>query len=291
MRELTIHRKKTIVGCAAKLKVYIEDSLSSELNINGVPCRMLGTLKNGEAKTFLVEDTAVKVFVIADKLSRNYCNEYVTLPAGDEPVSLSGKCHFSPFAGNPFRFEGEVSQEVLENRKKNSRKGLPIIIAAAAIGALIGVLAVRLPMTIAKNQPKDFTAEGMQITLTAEYRQVSLEGMTVSYERDDSAVLALKEPFTLMDGFAECTLEDYFQMIRQANGMDDTTKLQQSQGVNFFEYRSEVDEEGSVYYYLCAIYKGPDAFWMVHFSCPATKADDYRDDFLSWAGSVTFPGA
>lgn len=52
MRNLIIKRNKTFVGCATKLKVYIEDSASSEITINGVSCRKLGTIRNGEEQSF-----------------------------------------------------------------------------------------------------------------------------------------------------------------------------------------------------------------------------------------------
>ena len=47
MMNLTIKRNKSFVGCLAKLKVWIEDE-AGELVIGGVPCRLLGDLKNGE---------------------------------------------------------------------------------------------------------------------------------------------------------------------------------------------------------------------------------------------------
>ena len=45
------------------MKVYIEDNTSEEIRINDIPCRQLGTLKNGEEKTFQIGDEAAKVFV------------------------------------------------------------------------------------------------------------------------------------------------------------------------------------------------------------------------------------
>ena len=51
MRNLTIKRTKSYVACLAKMKVYIEDRVSGDLVINGVSCRKLGTLKNGEEAT------------------------------------------------------------------------------------------------------------------------------------------------------------------------------------------------------------------------------------------------
>ena len=62
-------------------------------------CRRLGDLKNGEEKTFLVGESAARVFVIADKLSKNYCNEFYPLPEGEEDVVLTGKNCFNLSAG------------------------------------------------------------------------------------------------------------------------------------------------------------------------------------------------
>jgi hypothetical protein len=79
--------------------------MASELVINNVPCRKLGELKNGEEKTFVIGENSAKVFVIADTLSRNYCNEYYQLPDGQDDILLSGKNNFNPASGNAFRFD------------------------------------------------------------------------------------------------------------------------------------------------------------------------------------------
>lgn len=123
MRHLTVKRNKTFVGCACKLKVYVEDAASAEIQINDVGCRKLGELKNGEEKTFEISEDPAKVYVIADQLSKSYCNEYYQLPAGQEDIALAGQCKFNPAAGNAFRFEGNNSAEVLAHRKKSTAKG------------------------------------------------------------------------------------------------------------------------------------------------------------------------
>lgn len=140
MRNLTIQRTKSFVGCLGKFKVYIEDHNSSELEINGVPCRKLGELKNGEEKTFSIDENAQKVFVIADKMSRNYCNDFFNIPAGDTDMYLSGKSHFSPASGNAFRFDGVTDEEVLENRKKSGKKGGLVTVIAVVLGFIMGFL-------------------------------------------------------------------------------------------------------------------------------------------------------
>ena len=67
MRNLTIKREKTFVGSLGTLKIYIEDPNAGDTTINDTVCRKLGDLKNGEEKTFPVEDRAAKLFVIADQ--------------------------------------------------------------------------------------------------------------------------------------------------------------------------------------------------------------------------------
>ena len=91
MRNLTVKRAKSIVGCLAKIKIYIEDPNAGEININNTPCRKIGELKNGEEKTFAIENQVLKVFAIADAASKNFCFDYVELSEGEQDIFLSGK--------------------------------------------------------------------------------------------------------------------------------------------------------------------------------------------------------
>lgn len=138
MRNLTIKRRKSFVACLMKLKVYIEDPTSSEITITGVPCRKIGELKNGEEKTFSIEEKNLKVFVIADKLSKEYCNDCYKISAGNEDVFLSGQNKYSLSSGNAFRFDGVTDEEILANRNKNTKKGSNVMLIAIIIGIIVG---------------------------------------------------------------------------------------------------------------------------------------------------------
>ena len=144
MRNLTIKRTKSFVACLAKMKIYIEDHSASEIVINDVPCRKLGDLKNGEEKTFEISEQSAKVFVIADKLSKNYCNEFYELPEGQEDITLSGKNHFNPANGNAFRFDNNNNEAVLANRKRSTRKGIVVLVVSIVVGFAIGYLITSL---------------------------------------------------------------------------------------------------------------------------------------------------
>ncbi len=138
MRTLSITRAKSFVACLGTFKVYIEDAQGDTI-INGTSCRQLGKLKNGETQTFEIGEGEARVYVIADQLSKNYCNEYTTVPAGTESISLSGGAKLNPATGNAFRFDGVTDEAVLANRKKGSRKGLVVLIIAIIIGLIFGL--------------------------------------------------------------------------------------------------------------------------------------------------------
>lgn len=140
MRKLTIKRTKSFVACLVTMKVYIEDHSSDEIVINDTPCRKLGDLKNGEETTFEIGNEAARVFVIADKLSKNYCNDFYELPDGDNDIYLTGKNQLNPTSGNAFRFDNNPSQAALSNRTRGANKGTIVTIIALVIGAIIGAI-------------------------------------------------------------------------------------------------------------------------------------------------------
>lgn len=286
MRNLTITRKKSFVACLGKMKVYMEDPDAGELLINGVPCRKLGTLKNGETATFPISDQAAKVFVIADKASRNFCNDYYPLPAGTEDVAITGKNKFHPGAGNPFRFDGVTDPEVLANRKKGNGKGVAILVVSIILGLILGYFLGKSLVSTKIVHPKDFSAEGMNITLTDAFDEENYQGFTQCYESRSVLVSTLKEEFTLMPGLEDYTINDYAELVCQSNRVD-SSELENEQGIVFFDYVTRGDD-GKDYYYMVTMHKGNDAFWLIQFATPESNQDKMYDQFLSWAASVTF---
>ena len=142
MRKLNVTRTKSFVGCAGKVKIYIEDP-NGDVNISGTPCKLLGKLKSGESASYEIGNDSYKIFAIYDKMSKNYCNDFYTVPAGEEDCNVTGKAHFNPFGGNPFYFDGVTDETVLANRKQNKKKsliiGIPVFIIAALVGAGVGL--------------------------------------------------------------------------------------------------------------------------------------------------------
>ncbi len=285
MRNLTIKRSKSFIACLAKMRVYIEDAESGDLLIGGVKCRKIGELKNGEEKSFEVTEDAAKVFVIADKLSRDLCNEYYQLPAGEDDVVLTGRNRFNPANGNAFRFDNNEHPDIIANRKRVTKKGLVVLISAAVIGFILGFVITRV-LLFGDAKPKLFAEEGVSITLTSDFKKVNLEGSTLAFDSRDVAVFMTEEKFAFMSELEDYTVTEYGELVINANGFD--SELITNDGLIHFEYEAENTKLGKIYRYFSYVYKDDDAFWLIQFATETQNVDKYKDQIVSWAKSVAF---
>lgn len=284
MRNLTIKRTKSFVASLAGMRVFIED-IGGDTVIENVTCRKLGTLKNGEEKSFLIDEREAKVFVIADSLSKGFCNDYYQIPAGDEDISLSGKNLFNPATGNAFRFDNNNSADVAASRRKGENKGVVVLIVSLIIGAIVGMGISNGIIRSLDSRPKDFSEQEMTVTLTREFGEFAAEGFTVSYSSEDVVVFALREDFSLAEGLGDFTLDDYAALVMYNNGIEGA-ELKNVDGIPYFEYDTDFEDE--TYSYAIFMYKASDAFWLFQF---VTHDEDYgklKLDILGWASSVRF---
>ncbi len=284
MRTVSITRRKTFVGCAGRLKVYVDDPVG-DLVINGTACRLLGMIKNGDTETFYIDEEAHRLFFIFDKISRNYCNEFTDIAAGEECIFLSGKNHYNPVAGNPFRLDGLVSAEVLENRRRGSRKGVLVFVAAIIIGFIIGFAGVIVPLLLdgVSSEPKTFTSAGMSITLTEAFDVEADANFDVCYVSNGEAVMVNRERLSAED-MADITLYQYCAAVIEV--FEEEASPRSEDGLTYFEY--EINSDGTNYRYLVVVYKSTDAFWTVQFGTTKGDFEEMRPTMMEWAKSVTF---
>lgn len=294
MRKLTVKRTKSFVGCLMKLKVYIEDPASSEIMINDTPCRKLGELKSGEEQSFEISEAPAKVFVIADKLSKDYCNDFYQLSEGSEDIYLSGKNKYNPANGNAFRFDNNDNNiEVLQNRKKGSRKGILVLIAAILVGFVIGfAITSGLFSNIFKKaaKPQTFTADNLRITLNETYAlseedYSDYEGV---FENDSSMVLILKDDFETLEELKSYTPEQYGKVLIDLYQLKTSEIKTDENGNTYFEYEYTDSETDGTLVYQDYIFKSSDGFWLVQFVCDKQDHEVYAPRFTEWANTVTF---
>ena len=287
MRKLTIKRKKSFVASLAKLKVYIEDP-AGELDITGIKCRLLGTLANGEEKSFYIEENAAKVFVIADKMSRDYFYDCSNLPDGNEDIYLTGKNAFNPATGNAFRFEGGTDEEVAKRHKESKKGGLIVLITAIVIGLTAGwIIGSGVTYSKKKATPKDFSYEEMTITLTALFKEEEVEGRTV-FTSNDVAVFVLRENFVAGDiDLSGYTVRGYAELARENNPVMAGATYEETDGVPNMVY-TYAGDDGKTYVYFTTFYKSSNAFWIVQYFVNESGYESRKPKFIEWAKTVHF---
>lgn len=284
MRNLTITRRKTFVASLAKMKVYIEDPAGGDTLIDGVNCRKLGTLKNGETKAFPIDSHAARVYVIADKISKNYCNDYYVVPEGDFDVFLSGKNLYNPASGNAFRFDGTANEEVVQNRKKGSKKGMIILVISLIVGVFIGrFVGAAVVDYLLTEAPETFSKGGIEITLTSEFIEVDQDGFVACYGTEDVSVLIIEDLFSDFPELREITVAEYAELFIEINELT-AAKTRSHDGLTCVEYEASGDDVE--YFFSAYIFKTGDSFCMVQFAVETENIDEYRDDIAEWAKTV-----
>ena len=288
MRSLKLKREKSFVGCLITLKVYVEEPFSGELMINGVPCRKVGTLKNGEEKTFVINDGEMKVYVIADRLTKEYCNDFYSIPAGTEDVYLSGKCRLDPLGGNAFLFNGVPREEVNAKRKKGRMIGAAVLLVALIIGGIAGAAMGAGLFSNNKAEKKEFQVKELHITLTNQFTKDSLDGFEGCFESPSAMVACKKEKFSLLAGSENYTIEQYGALVLKNSNFGSDVQLKTDDGLIWFEYDYTDPTTKLVVKYYNALYKGPNAFWIVQFGAPKGEWGKLSPKFKEWAKSVWF---
>ncbi len=297
MRRLWITRRKAAAASAMKMKVYIEDPENGDMEIGGCMCRKLGEIKNDQQKHFNIGTEEAKVFVIADKLSRGFCNDFIRIPEGEDDIFVTGRNYLKPGQGNPFLFDNVEDEEVLENRKKSKGKGRIFVIIGIILGILVGAgagVAVSKMMLSGMTQEvaaeQTFRCEDLSITLTDEFVPTEAEGYTACYSAGETAVLVLREDFAAMEGFGELDLQGYGALVLENNGFADSVMLEEKDGLTTFGRAVADPASGETFYYYCGLYKGQDAFWMVQVTTLAEGAAERIPQFRRWLGSVSLAG-
>ncbi len=142
--------------------------------------------------------------------------------------------------------------------------------------------------SIGSSDPQVFKKEGMELTLTKEFRESEYEGYTAVYDSRNVAVFALKESFSLLEGLEDYSLEDYAALVMQNNNQASSAAPSSNNGLTWFEYDFFNEEEDVTYHYFTYMYKASDAFWIVQFAANVEKLDTYGDKIVEWAKSVKF---
>ncbi len=108
MRNITIKRNKKLAACLMKVSLYIEDRESPETMVKGVPCRLLGKLKNGKELTFTLNDEPARIIALVGASQNLEWDSYL-IPDGEDDIVITGQNIYKPMSGNPFMFNKSLA--------------------------------------------------------------------------------------------------------------------------------------------------------------------------------------
>lgn len=285
MRKLTVKRRKRFVACLATMFVWLE-SADGDVRVNGRLCKKIGELKNGEEKSFEIGEEAAALLITAST-GKSFSGEIFFLPAGSEDVTLSGENKFDPAAGNAFRIDENTGEAVKNYRKKSTRLGALILICAILLGAVAGYLISSFILRAQKERPKEFSADGMTIRLTGEFRPQEEEGFTAVYLSKKVTVMATKESYSEVPSPARFSLSSYAEYVAEINRIDKSA-IRREDGLTYTAYERSSSSDGETYSYTVFFYQAADAFWLIQFATEKGDADAFREKIFSWAKSVSF---
>ncbi len=293
MRKLTIKREKSFVGRLGTMKVYIEDAASSELTMTvmkdekpeQISCRKIGELKNGEEVTFEISEDAAMLFVIADTLSKDYCNDCYQLPEGSDDISLSGRNRLNPAAANAFRFDKNESKVATVGRQRGMKRGLIILIAFVIIGFSLGYGITAGIFGILDSRERTFESNGMTVTLNEGFKQQSVAGYAAVFVSKNVEIVALKTKFS---DFGTSVLNAAeFAKAGLLSNKDIQCEVIEKDGLVCYSFNATASDNRPYVYYVYT-YKSDDSYWQLYFAVEEGKAKRYADDIAEWAGSVNF---
>ncbi len=156
----------------------------------------------------------------------------------------------------------------------------------------ISLLLVLSLLTACSAKPKDFTWNGLTVTLDSSFTELEadqdsatyvtfLKGYVVgiSYETVESLVE--------MEYDADMTVAEYAALSIEFNEFD--TEVQVKDGVTYYNYTGDAD--GTEYTYMVTFHLLGNSFWMVQFGCETKDYAGAEAQFIAWAKTVTYAEA
>ncbi|MBQ9107183.1 MAG: hypothetical protein IJY56_04760 [Clostridia bacterium] len=284
MRKLILTRRKSSVASLLSMAVYAEDPVHGDRQFDDVPCRLIGHVKNGEEKTFYIEESALRIFVVADSLVKGNSSDFYPIPAGTQDVYLSGRTYYNPANGNAFLFDGVTDKAVLDHRKKKVKRGIIILVVATIIGAVIGFTMSYFD----KPDPKVFSDSGFEITLNDDFIKVDEDGYDVCYGSEDVTVLVSSENIASSHRVTkDTTLTEYARIIIDNSLFDPEPLIKEKDGLVYLETELPSDD-GIMLYFMISFFKTDDSFKMVYISCDSSEINELRTEIHDYARSVKF---
>lgn len=162
---------------------------------------------------------------------------------------------------------------------KQTKTGLKFLIFALIVSMMITSLVG------CSTDGKEFSALGMTITLTEDFRRDDMEPFNIVYRSDDVVILITRTMLSIDN--KDYTLDGYATTLALSCSLLPTA-VKKTDGLTYFTYDAVSKQNNVEYRYATYIYRSDVAFWGFQFVTAKDIADTYTDLIHDWAKSVSF---
>lgn len=154
------------------------------------------------------------------------------------------------------------------------------------MGVVISLFAGCSFFTAKNGDAKEFSSDGLTLTLTDKFSKAEIEGYTVCYDSFDVAVFALKESFADYPQLEGLTLDEYKEYVLEANASKAPKEDTSIKDLTVLRFEYYIADKKANYTYFVTLYQASDSFWLVQFACKSSEYADYEQYFVKWARSI-----
>lgn len=166
------------------------------------------------------------------------------------------------------------------------KKNVVKIVLSVVAGLIAFVIVFALFSDLSTQGEKVYSSNGFTITMDDGFYEKELLSATVYYEGEKAGLSVLREYFTDLEeiGIDEnSSLDDYGEVIASINKVDDNFETL-NDSIKYYTYEQSVS--GKDFFYMAAITKGTDSFWLMNFFCETKNKDTYFPKFEKWLQTV-----
>lgn len=147
---------------------------------------------------------------------------------------------------------------------------------------LVLILCTGCSLLDAGASSKTFEKNGFSIELTTAFQEKEHVSFTAYFLSSDTMVTALLEEYDLFEGYNVNSLEDYANLVMQANKL--TGEPEYKDDLLCFFYDAQVN--GKDFTYMAVVYEGEEGYWLINIASESKHFDKLLPTFITYAKSV-----
>ena len=155
---------------------------------------------------------------------------------------------------------------------------------------LLFVFLFAFTLSACKAEAKEFSGAGINITLDESFVEKQVIQAPLYLESLEYIFMGLRESSTELAAYGITTLEDYVNAVLANNGHSSSTVetiTDDDDNVLYHYAYYTATVEDMEYGYMLITMQGESHFYTMNFGCLESNLDDSKDQFFTWAESIT----